>query len=257
MPPALNRRMFISALAGAASVSAAPPKGSIIELRQYQLRNSADNQAARIADFIEKHAVPAAKRNGSNVAGVFANLVAPNGPFVLMVNSYPSLAAMEAEQGKLADDKEFTSALDAYYRAGLAYQRVDVTLLRAFEGMPKIEFPPAGKAPRVFELRTYESDSPASLRRKIKMFEDGEAAIFRRLGMKTIFFGAAFAGSNIPSLTYMLAYDDLAHREATWKAFGADPEWGKLRATPGLSDAELVSNISSILLRPLPFSSLK
>ena len=76
------------------------------------------------------------------------------------------------------------------------------------------------------------------------MFEDGEAAIFKRLGMQTVLFGRTIAGRNMPSLTYMLGYDDMAHREKLWGDFGRDPEWQKLRATPGLSDAEIVSNIT-------------
>jgi hypothetical protein len=55
----------------------------------------------------------------------------------------------------------------------------------------------------------------------------------------------------------MLGYDNLAARDTLWKAFGADPEWQKLRSTPGLSDADIVSNISNTLLRPLPFSMIR
>jgi hypothetical protein len=55
----------------------------------------------------------------------------------------------------------------------------------------------------------------------------------------------------------MLSFDDLASREKCWKAFGADPEWQKLRSSPGLSDAEIVSNISVSLLQPLPFSPVR
>jgi hypothetical protein len=61
----------------------------------------------------------------------------------------------------------------------------------------------------------------------------------------------------MPCLTYMLSYDDLAARDRLWKAFGSDPEWQKLRATPGLSDAEIVSNINNTILRPLPFSTIR
>lgn len=256
----VSRRMFLSTLAAAAGLEGAAPKGAILELRTYRLRNSSGNQVTRISDFIEKHAIPAGKRAGGAVAGVFANLIAPNGPFVLLINSYPSLAAMEAIQVKLSQDAEFSKALDAYYKQpGLVYQRVEVSLLRAFDAMPQVEYPTieAGKAPRIFELRTYESDTPATLRRKVKMFEDSEAAIFRRLGMKVVFFGTAITGNNLPQLTYMLGYDDLAHRDKVWKAFGADPEWQKLRVQPGLTDPEIVSNISSILLRPLPFSPIR
>jgi hypothetical protein len=259
-PSKVNRRMFLSTLATAAALPGAAPKGAILELRYYQLRNSADNQFQRLSEFIEKHAMPATKRTGATIAGAFTNLIAPNGPFFLLVNSYPSLAAMEEQQAKLYADPVFAKALGAYYNApGLNYQRIDVTLLRAFDGMPQVEYPPieAGKPTRIFELRTYESNNAATLRRKIKMFEDGEIAIFRRLGMRTVFFGSAIAGSRLPHLTYLLGYDDLAHRDSVWKAFAADPEWQKMRVLPGLSDAEVVSNISSILLRPLPYSAIR
>ena len=87
--------------------------------------------------------------------------------------------------------------------------------------------------------------------------EEGEAAIFRRLGMLPVFFGRGMIGANLPSLTYMLAFDDLAARERLWRNFGSDPEWQKLRSTPGLTDPEIVSNISNAILRPLPFSPIR
>jgi hypothetical protein len=55
----------------------------------------------------------------------------------------------------------------------------------------------------------------------------------------------------------MLAYDDLAARDKAWSAFSADPAWQKLRATPGLSDAEIVNNVSNAILRPLAFSPIR
>ena len=67
----------------------------------------------------------------------------------------------------------------------------------------------------------------------------------------------ATEGRNLPSLTYVLSFDDLASRERLWGNFGSDPEWRKLRAQPGLSDAEIVSNISNSILRPLPFSPIR
>lgn len=236
----------------------AAPKGAILELRHYSMRNSSDQQMQRTTEFIEKHAIPASKRAGLGPTAVFANLIAPSGPFVLMINSYPSLAAMEALSDKVAQDKEFQKALDTLYAMpGLPYQRVDTTLLRCADFMPVMETPAPAKAPRVFELRTYESNTPATLKRKVKMFADGELAIFRRLGMVPVFFGTPVAGANQPHLSYMLGYESLAQREKLWQAFLADPEWIKMRSTPGLSDAEIVSNISATLLRPLPFSAVK
>jgi hypothetical protein len=223
------------------------------------MRNSSGQQMRRASEFIEKHGLAATKRLGVGPVGVFTNLIAPDGPFILIVAGFPSLAAFEQAGGKLAEDKEYLQALGAYYAPGLPYQRSESSLLRAIDSMPGIDVPPVedGKAPRVFELRTYESDNPLTLMRKVRMFEEGELAIFRKVGMRTIFFGTTMVGQNQPNLTYMLAYDDLAHREKCWAAFGNDPDWRKLRATPGLSDAEVVSNISSMLLRPLPFSAIR
>jgi hypothetical protein len=54
----------------------------------------------------------------------------------------------------------------------------------------------------------------------------------------------------------MLAFDDMASREKSWDTFRADPEWKKLSTSPGFTDAEIVSNISNMLLRPTSYSQL-
>lgn len=259
----MNRRRF-TASAAAASLSASSAqtgaKPAIFELRRIQLRNSTDNQRARTVEFLEKSFVPAAKRAGIETAGFFSSLIAADSPFLVVLLSYPSLAAMEAAYAKLEADRGYRKEREAYTsKPGLGYVRMESSLLRAFPSMPAVERPPAreGGASRVFELRTYESDNGATLARKIGMFEKGETAIFRRTGLLPVFFGETIVGAKMPNLTYMLAFDDLAAREKNWRTFLADPEWQKLRSTPGLSDAEIVSNISSVLLNPLPFSSIR
>ena len=251
--------MRASASAGiAASSAAAATKNSIFELRYYWLRNG--SQVQRTSDFISKSYLPAAKRAGAGPMGFFAAVVAERSPFVLAVTSFPSLAAMETSLDKLSTDAEFQKGSDEYNLPGeLSYIRMESTLLRAFDTMPQVVVPPseAGRAPRVFELRTYESHNSKAGKRKIRMFDEGEMGIFKRLGMSPVFFGEAIVGRDLPHLTYMLAFDDLAHREKAWRAFGSDPEWQKLRAMPGVSDPEIVSNISNAILRPLPFSPIK
>jgi len=155
---------------------------------------------------------------------------------------------------KLGVDKPYQKELTALdSNGGLSYVRMEITLLRAFGSMPEVEglTPEPGKPPRVFELRTYESNNPVTLRQKIGCLKKGgEIAIFRRVGLTPVFFGETIAGRNMPNLTYMLVYDSLAAREKSWAAFGADPDWQKLRTHPGWTDPEIVSNISNILLRP-------
>jgi hypothetical protein len=48
----------------------------------------------------------------------------------------------------------------------------------------------------------------------------------------------------------------MADREQCWAAFRENPEWRQLWSTPGLTDAEIVSNVTSVILRPAPYSQI-
>jgi hypothetical protein len=230
----------------------------VIELRYFRMRNG--RQVERTTEYLRRGLLPASVRAGIRPIGCFNAVIAPDSPFILTLASYPSLAALETAREKLGTDTELLAAADEYNSmTELSYIRMESSLLWAFPTMPTVVAPPAGEktAARIFELRTYEAPNDKALARKIKMFGDGEIDIFRRSGMLTVFFGQTIVGSRMPNLTYMLAYDDLAARDKTWRAFSADPDWQKLRATPGLSDADIVNNISNAILRPLPFSPIR
>jgi hypothetical protein len=256
----MNRRRFVAATASAGLAAAAenPVKPSLYDLRFFYMRSG--NQVDRTSAYLRDVWLTAAKRAGIGPLAVFSAVIGERTPFMLSLASYPGFAAIETSHAKLAADAEFQKGWDAYNTIGdPAYIRMESTLLRAFDGFPAIEAPAADREhpSHIFELRTYESMNEKASRRKIGMFESGEAAIFKRLGMSPVFFGQALVGRNLPSLTYMLAFNDLASRERLWQSFGSDPEWQKLRAQPGLSDAEIVSNISSTILRSLNFSPIR
>jgi hypothetical protein len=258
----MDRRKFISVSAAAGLTTAAAAensaKNSIYSLSYYFMKNG--TQVERTTGYLRDTFAPAAKRAGIPTVGFFSPVVGERSPYIMALAVYPSFGAIEGIQQKLADDKDFQKGWDAYNTIGdPAYVRMEVSMLYAFDKLPTIQLPPieSGKPARLFELRTYESMNEKAGAKKIAMFESGEAAIFKKVGMQTVLFGKTTAGRNMPSLTYMLGYDNLAARDTLWKAFGADPEWQKLRATPGLSDAEIVSNISNTLLRPLPFSMIR
>ena len=255
----MQRRQFVGAAAsaGLAAVPAAAQPNAFFELRYYHMRNGSQTQ--RTADFLSKYFLPAAQRVGIGPLGFFSAVVAEGSPFILSLISYPSADAFAGSMARLAADKEFQQGFDAYNSmTELSYIRMENSLLRAFDCMPSIAQPPAGqRPPRIFELRTYESNNAKAAARKIRMFNEGEAAIFQRLGMAPVFFGETLVGRNLPSLTYMLSFESLAARDKLWGAFGGDPEWQKLRAQPGYADAEIVSNISNAILRPLDFSPIR
>lgn len=233
---------------------------AIVELRYFRLRNTLDNQRGRLSEHLGKSVIPALQRAGAGPVGLFSSTIAPDSPFLLLVVQHASLAAFEQCWQKLAADAGLRQATEALYKqVALPYQRMDVHLLRGFRKFPAIETPPseAGRAPRIFELRTYESNTPESLAKKIGMFEDGEIDLFRRFGLLPVFFGEMIAGAKMPNLTYLVAFDNLAAREANWRAFATSPEWKKMAATPGLSDGEVVSNITSVILSPAAGSMIR
>ncbi len=258
----MKRRSFMIGNAGAVllaqQAAAAPAKRAFYELRYFRMRSGP--QVDRTTRYLQQGWLPAAQRAGIGPVGFFSSVIAPQSPFILSLAAYPSLAAMETAHEKLAADKEFQAAMDDYNSmTELSYIRFENSLLYAFPSIPAIQ-PPAARENRgthIFELRTYESPNEKALARKVKMFDDAEIAIFRRNGMTPVFFGQTLIGPNQPSLTYMLAFDDLAARDKAWSAFGKDPDWQKLRVTPGLTDPEIVSNITNAIVRPLAFSPIR
>ena len=230
----------------------------ILELRYFHLR--AGRQVEKTTAYLQHGLLPAWERAGIRPTGCFSTLIGPDTPFMMTVASYASLAAFETAREKLGADKELQAASDEYNTLGeLSYLRLENSLLSVFTSYPTVTPPPLveNHPARVFELRTYEAPTEKGLKRKIELFGMGEFDIFRRHQMLPVFAGQMLVGTHMPNLTYMLAYDDLAAREKGWNAFVADPDWLKLKASAGMPDAEMVSNTTNLMLRPLPFSAIR
>jgi hypothetical protein len=259
----MERRDFIAAAAGsslaAATARAATPP-QLLELRKVRLRFGP--MEARYADYARDALVPALNRAGVKPVGAFTVLVGPDAPAVYLLLPHPSAESLVGLSARLADDAEYRRAAAAFRALPAGdppYVRRESSLMLAFASMPAVEAPagPQAASSRVFELRTYESHNESATSKKIEMFESGgEIAIFRRVGLAPVFFARDLVGATLPSLTYMVVFSDMAAREKAWAAFREDADWVKLRSTPGLSNADIVSNIRSVLLRPAPYSQI-
>jgi hypothetical protein len=267
----MKRRSFLQssiALAGGGTVvsgwtasaeDASAANRQYYELRLYHLRRGP--RMDLFDKFYRDAAIPALNRAGIAQVGVFSVMVGPDSPTMYVLLAHPSLDSLTATRARMDADAEFQKAGAEFLNAPAvnpAIVRVDSSLMIAFESVPKLEVPPfpGGGASRLFELRTYESHSRKAHLKKIEMFNRGEIAIFRHNGLLPVFFGQNMIGSRLPSLTYMLGFENAEAREKAWSAFGADDDWKKLRATLGYTDAEIVSNISNVLLRPATYSQI-
>lgn len=259
----MERRTFLAAGGSAALGAAAepspgePPATSrplLLELRRYRLHSGV--MAARFAAHVEATLIPALNRAGCAPVGAWNVALGGEGPTLHLLLPHDSVESVVTLEERLAADagyRKAAAALLALPSADPPYLRCDSSLHQTIASMPRIEraVAEAAGAGRLFELRTYRSHSEAASHRKIEMFETGgELAIFRRLGLKVVFFARDLVAAGLPSLSYLLVFADAAAREAAWVAFRQDPQWLELRAKPQYADAEIVSGISSLLLRP-------
>jgi NIPSNAP protein len=268
----MKRREFLKsslAISGAAAVSSAllanadeTLKGAareFYELRLYHLRRGPMQK--RFDDFYRAAAIPALNRAGISPVGVFNVATGPDSPTMYVLMPYKSIESFGTALGRVHADADYQKAGAEFINAPAtdpSYVRVESSLMTAFENFAKLEVPAltAAKKPRLFELRTYESSSKKANKKKIEMFNTSEIGIFRKVGLTPVFFGETLIGTRLPNLTYMVVFEDMADHDKKWAAFGADPEWQKLRALPGYSDADIVSSISNLFLRPAPYSQI-
>jgi hypothetical protein len=246
----------IRALQDAGATKAAP---EFYVWRQYILRGG--TQSGRLAEFL-RAAIPALNRLGHTPVGVFEVVTGLPTPMVFVLTPSNSLDHLLAIEAGLEKDAVFMKGAAPYLEAPATdpvYLRQELSLLAAFPNVPRIEVPAAtaAKGPRLFELRTYESHNERSHRLKMQMFTElGETEIFRRVGLTPVFFGRTLVGPRMPNFTYMLVHQDLAARDKAWAGFRTEPDWKKLSATPGYRDADIVSNITTVLLRPAAYSQI-
>ena len=255
----MNRRQFgtasMAAALGASSTSlteAADSAASYYEVRRYQLRNDFD--ASPLHNFVENDFIPAMKSRGVGPIGCFGISTGRHSPSLILLIQYKSLSEFVTNTELAGKSDSFSAKWKAFETKPLPYVRYDSSLLKAFANHPGIEVPKA-KDGRLFELRTYESKNAVASAAKIDMFNVEEIKIFRDCGMATIFFGEGVFANRLPHLTYMLAFDDMAHRTAAWDKFRANDDWNRIKGDPRWLDT--VSVIDSSFLRATQYSEIR
>jgi hypothetical protein len=264
----MQRRQFLaaslatSALAAARGIDAqvpAPHAREFYQIRRYQLQSGP--QTALTENYLGESLIPALARRGMGPVGAFRLELGSETPILYALipgSSAESLAMLDLD---LARDAEFLKSADAFWSAPAiapAFIRVEYSLLAAFEGWPKVTPPAsaAAKAKRIFQLRTYESPSHRDHVRKVEMFHSGEFEIFKNAGFHPVFFADTLVGPRMPSLTYMLSFNNSAELDAQWDVFRNDPAWKKLSADPRFAYEAIVSNITNLILSPLSSSQI-
>lgn len=264
----MNRRKFLAASLAAcatpliqnAGAQANPDRSTIRPRQFYQLRRyflQTGPQVAMTERYISEALIPALARKGSNPVGAFRLDIGPETPTFYVLIPFEGMEFAGTLESELSRDEDYVKAAQPFWSAPAsspAFLRIDASLLSAFEGWPRITPPAKGK--RIFQLRTYESPSYRDHIVKVQMFHSGEFAIFKNAGFQPVFFGDTLIGPRMPSLTYMLSFDDLADLDAKWNVFRNDPAWKKLSTDSRFAFEAIVSNITNLVLSPLAASQI-
>lgn len=280
------RRTFLkTAFAATAAAAVAPrlaaslsdrvvgPGREFYELRCYRmqagsrLKTSAD--PAPLDRYLEQGVLPALGRLGLGNVGVFTELDVnreaatatprPDSPVWVLI-PYPHLESFFLANTRLLADPAVVEAGGDYLRAPKAapgFERIDSWLLLAFAEMRKMEVPrfSQDRTPtRVFEMRDYESHSELAALNKIAMFNEGELALMRDLGMNPVMFGQPLAGPDLPHLRYITSGPDLRSHFAAWSKFPPHPRWNEMKNNPRYADN--MTKLTARFLAPKPYSQL-
>ena len=257
----MRRREFIAGaagtvvgLAGINAMAAGSEQGrqEYYELRRYQ--TLAWPKHNLISDFLRDTGISAMNRIGIGPVGVFTVMYGQNEPSLYVLAVHKSLESVATSAARLLEDEEYRKSSFANTpMSEPMYARYDSTLMAAFKGLPQLVVPE--KKTRIFELRIYESHNIKASKKKVEMFnEGGEIEVFKKTGLKPVFFGETIVGPRQPNLHYMLVHEDMADRDKNWSVFIASPEWKSLSGNPEYKDT--VSNITDIILRPTDYSQI-
>lgn len=264
----MKRRSFLNsalAAAGATAVttpgpsSAAPAAATgrdYYELRTYHLKAA---KQPVLDDYLSKAFIPAMGRLGAGPVGVFSEPDGQDNVSVHVLTVFSSPEQVAAMPALLAADAEYQKAAADFMAAPATdkvYDRIESSLLLAFEGMPRLAKTDTAQ-PRLMNLRIYESHNERAALKKMEMFNNGEFAVFKRAQMPVVFCAQTLIGLHMPCLVYMLAFPDEARRKAGWGRFGKDdPEWKRLRSMHEYDDKEIVSTITNKILTAASYSQI-
>ena len=243
----MNRRSFVGVLGARFRARRGTEKRTrFYALQNYRLKQG--TQLPRLHDHFGKALLPKLNSFWSGPKIFLEALVAPHMPQLMVMYGFNSLDELWGVHGKAMADPDLAKASEAL-ESGTepGFETLDTTLLEAAPYSPEIVPAAASAKARIFELRTYHSPTWRQLAALNDRFAGPEIKIFHRTGIHPILYSSTLIGQNLPNLTYLIPFDNLAHRETAWSAFAADPEWVKVRKE-SIDKSGQISSVQNISL---------
>lgn len=228
------------------------------QLTVYHFKDIAQEQT--LDKYLQNALLPALHKSDFKAVGVFkplANDTAADKLLYVLI-AFKTMKQILQLPEKLKKQTEYANSAKAYLQANYnapPYIRMENIILQAFTLAPQMQLPHlnSGADERIYELRSYESNTEKLHENKVQMFnEGGEINLFKQLGFNAVFYSKVIAGSHMPNLMYMTCFENIQQRDAHWKTFTDNAEWKMLSADPQYQNN--VSHIDITLMHATLYS---
>ena len=175
---------------------------------------------------------------------------------MVYVIACPSQEARDASFAAFVKDPDWQKAARESEANGKLVTRITSQFLTATDYSPAIRRSSA-RGDRLFEMRIYTA-APGKLDALNARVRDNTVRLFRKHGMTSIGYWTPTGqeqGMN-DTLIYLLAHKSREAADKSWREFGQDPEWTRVR-TESERDGRLVDKAESIYMTPTDYSPIK
>lgn len=228
-------------------------QSEVYEFRVYEMKFFKPSDV--LHDYFKNALIPALNRYGVENVGVFEETGEALPKKLYLLIPYNNLESMAIVADALLSDSLYNAAAKNYHHTPqelIPFTRISSSIMRSAYGFPSLVKP--AEDSELFELRIYNSHNEDALRRKVKMFNESEFRIFDEVGLNTVFFGQNISGTQMPCLTYLLAFKDKEAHRVAWSKFGPHPEWQRIIKLEEYANA--MNDITRVFLKPLNYSQL-
>ncbi|MCL6261267.1 NIPSNAP family protein [Aquiflexum sp. TKW24L] len=226
--------------------------------RYFEMRTYTAHEGKR-PDLIKRfqdHTLTLFEKNGIENIAYFIPTDETNNTLTFIL-AYPDKDSRDVLWNKFANSPEWQAAHKASEANGPLVAKVDQVFMENAPDLTPEIVRDDNIGQRIFELRTYYM-LPGKVDAIHARFRDYTRELFQKHGMINVMYW--YTVEKDPAvqtkLVYLLAHKNEKAGKASFEQFGKDPSWIVVRDASE-QNGKIVEKITSVYLKPLPFSPLK
>lgn len=228
------------------------------ETKYFEMRTYTAHEGKR-PDLIKRfqdHTLKLFEKNGIENIAYFIPTDETNNTLTFIL-AYPNKESRDVLWNKFANSPEWQAAAKASEANGPLVAKVEQVFMENAPDLTPEIIRDDYQGERVFELRTYTM-VPGKVDAIHARFRDYTRELFQKHGMINVMYW--YTVEKDPAvqtkLVYLLAHKNEKAGKASFEKFGKDPSWIVVRDASE-QNGKIIEKITSVYLKPLPFSPLK